>query len=216
LLAALRLLKRTDSFTRFVQYGIGTPVPISSLSDQFDLSLSLIWADGTNGTGSPSADDIMAHITQGFTSSQLNAVKKATTPDEIPSFCPQNFNLFSECFAAVAFNHLPTSANDTNPIDYTIRADGGLFHVDVVRHTSDFEKRVLPLQWAIDKVGIAFPCASCISLDAAYRRSLSLELDHKSQLLSSGLSHKKQTKSRAQIPDLVGALAHTSAKLMQS
>ena len=95
----------------------------------------------------------MAHITQSFTSSQLNAVKRAATPDEIPSFCPQNFNLFSECFAAIAFNHLPTSANDTNPVDYTIRADGGLFHIDVVHHTSDFEKRVLPLQWAVDQVG---------------------------------------------------------------
>jgi hypothetical protein len=209
LLAALWLLKRTDLFIRFVQYGIGTPAPISSLSDQFDGSLSLIWADGTNGTGSPSADDIMAHITQGFTSSQLNAVEKAVTPDEIPSFCPQNFNLFSECFAAVAFNYLPTAANDTNPIDYTIRADGGLFHIDVVRHTSDFEKKVLPLQWAVDKVCIMFPCASCISLNTAYRQSLSSELGHKSQLLSSGLSHKKQTKSRAQILDLVSALVHT-------
>jgi hypothetical protein len=172
-----------------------------SLSDQFDGSLSLIWADGTNGTASPSADDIMAHMTQGFTSSQLNAVKKAATPDEIPSFCPQNFNLFSECFAAVAFIHLPTSANDTNPIDYTIRADGGLFHIDVVHHTSDFEKKILPLQWAVDKVGLCFRATSVFLLNTTYRRLLSSELDHKCQLLLSGLSRKRRIRSRVLIPD---------------
>lgn len=98
----------------------------------------------------------MARVTQGFTSSQLDAVKKVNTPGEIPSLCPQNFNLFSECFAAVAFNYLPTSNGDTKSIDYTIRADGGLFHIDVIRHTSDFEKKILPLQWAVDEVRLFF------------------------------------------------------------
>lgn len=102
--------------------------------------------------GFPSPDDIMAHVTSGFTSRQLQAVRKVSSPDDIPSACPQNFNLFSQCFAAVAFNVLPTSANDTTPYDYTIRADGGLFHIDVVKHTSDYERRILPLQWALDSV----------------------------------------------------------------
>lgn len=111
-----------------------------------------MWADGANGIGSPSAQEIMAHITQNFTSSQLSAVKRVATPDDIPFSCPQNFNWLSECFAAVAFNYLPASRNDTTPINYTIRADAGLFHIDVVHHTSAFEKRILPLQWAIDQV----------------------------------------------------------------
>lgn len=134
------------------QYGIGSPTPIRSLTNVFDGSTALIWADGTNGTGVPSASDVIAQITSGFTSKQLKAVKRVDTPDDIPSACPQNFNLFSECFAAIAFNNLPEVGNDTNPINYTIRADGGLVHIDVVRHSSDYEKRILPLQWAVDRV----------------------------------------------------------------
>lgn len=144
----------------FVQYGLGSPVAISSLSDEFGSSLSLIWVDSTNGTGVPSANDIIARITRNFTSSQLNFVKKVATPDDIPSSYPQNFNLFSECFAAIAFNYLPTSHDDTSPIEYTIRADGGLDHIDVMRHTSDYEKRILPLQWAIDQVFLTRSCSA--------------------------------------------------------
>ncbi|CAL1693884.1 unnamed protein product [Somion occarium] len=133
-------------------YGLGTAVPVRELRDVFDGSISLVWADGTNGTASPSPNDIIAHITRGFSDRQLSAVRKVDTPDDIPATCPQNFNLFSECFAAVAFNSFPTAdTSDTRPINYTLRADGGLFHIDVVRHTSDYELRVLPLQWAIDR-----------------------------------------------------------------
>lgn len=91
----------------------------------------------------------MSHILKDFTLAQLGAVKQVESPDDIPSACPQNFNLFSECFAAVAFYDLP----ELGPINYTIRADAGLAHIDVIRHTSDFELRILPLQWALDKVG---------------------------------------------------------------
>jgi ATP-binding cassette, subfamily A (ABC1), member 3 len=129
------------------KYGLGSAVPIARLTDVFDGSLALVWADDTNGTGVPSPDSIMSTITSGFTPAQLQGVKKVATPADIPSACPQNFNLFSECFAAVAFNDLPAIANDTHSINYTIRADGGLYHIDVVRHSSDFERRILPLQW---------------------------------------------------------------------
>ncbi|OSD01210.1 P-loop containing nucleoside triphosphate hydrolase protein [Trametes coccinea BRFM310] len=131
-------------------YGLGTAVPVFKLSDVYDGSLALIWADGTNGTGTnPSAQDIIAHITRGFDDKQLRNVRQLASPADIPSACPQNFNLFSECFAAVAFNSLP-GPDGTLPLNYTLRADGGLFHIDVTRHTSDYERRVLPLQWAID------------------------------------------------------------------
>ena len=43
-------------------------------------------------------------------------------------------------------------ANGSAPVDYTIWADAGLTFVDVKKHKSDFEKRILPLQWAIDQV----------------------------------------------------------------
>lgn len=134
------------------QFGLGTAIPVLSLDSQFDGSLALIWADGTNGTGIPSPDDIMAHVTSGFSSSQLRSVKKVATPEDIAAQCPQNFNLFSECFAAVSFDAMPTTSNSSQPINYTIHADGGLFHIDVVHHASDFEERILPLQWAVDQV----------------------------------------------------------------
>lgn len=139
-------------------------------------------------------------------------MKQVDSRADVVQACPQNFNLFSECFAAVVFEDglegalevpvLPDSVTDKNGtvagngtataaegsgnlpangtgtgtgagtgvlnvtalpigvpvgaatvgVNYTIMVDGGLFHVDVVRHTSDYEERVLPLQWAIDSV----------------------------------------------------------------
>lgn len=131
---------------------MGSPAPVYNFTSQFDGSLALIWADGTNGTGNPSADAIMAHVTSGFNKHQMGAVKQVSSPANIPFSCPQNFNLISECYAGVAFNYLPDSPNDTTPIDYTISADGGLIYVNVGSHTSDIETRILPLQLAIDKV----------------------------------------------------------------
>ncbi|KII94244.1 hypothetical protein PLICRDRAFT_132803 [Plicaturopsis crispa FD-325 SS-3] len=131
-------------------YGIGSPVPVHTLKSQFDGSLSLIWTDETNGTGVFSAEAVMARVTSGFTDHQLNAVKKVDSAADIPIACPQNFNLFSECFAGIVFSSFPTASNASQPVDYTIRGDGGLFHIDVVRHTSDFEDRIMPLQWAVD------------------------------------------------------------------
>ncbi|KAF9067262.1 P-loop containing nucleoside triphosphate hydrolase protein [Rhodocollybia butyracea] len=133
-------------------YGIGNPIPIYRLQDQFDGTLSLIWADGTtnSSSGGVTPTDIMSKISSNLSSSrQRNAIRKVASPSAIPSECPQNFNLISECFAAVSFFDIPSPG--TGSVNYTIQADGGLVHVDVVRHTSDFEKRILPLQWAIDQ-----------------------------------------------------------------
>ncbi|KAG1742779.1 uncharacterized protein EDB91DRAFT_297988 [Suillus paluster] len=136
-------------------YGFGSPISVYNFQNRFDGSLSLIWADGTNGTGTPSAEQVMARITSNFAPNQLQAVKQVVSPADIPSQCPQNFNLFSECFAAIAFNSLPMNATDTTPINYTISADGGLAYIDVYGHSSDFETRILPLQWAIDQAIIS-------------------------------------------------------------
>jgi ATP-binding cassette, subfamily A (ABC1), member 3 len=135
----------------YLQNGVGNPVPIVALEDRFDPSLSLVWADLTSGSSNPSASDIMAEVTAGFTTSQLNAVKQVSSEDEVLDTCPQNYQLVSRCFAAVLFDQLPQSVNSSN-ISYTIRADMGLFRIDVVKHASDFEKRILPLQWALDSV----------------------------------------------------------------
>jgi hypothetical protein len=60
-------------------------------------------------------------------------------------------------------NTRPTALDDSPPngtdvlsptslINYTIRADAGLGFIDVLNHKSDFERRILPLQWAVDSV----------------------------------------------------------------
>ena len=122
-----------------------------SLQSQFDGQTALVWADGTDRTSNPTPQEIMSHITANFTTNQLTSVKQVSTVD-IPATCPQNFNGFSQCFAAIAFTNIPADGNASNPINYTIFGDAGLIFIDVVHHTSDFEKRMLPLQWAIDQV----------------------------------------------------------------
>ncbi|KAI5885459.1 uncharacterized protein SCHCODRAFT_02557894 [Schizophyllum commune H4-8] len=104
-------------------YGIGEPHPIFPLSSQFDGSLTLVWADATNGSASPSPTDIMSRVTSNFSPSQLDAVKKVASPDDIPATCPENFNLFSECFAAIEFHDpIPTNIS-ASVVNYTLRAD---------------------------------------------------------------------------------------------
>ncbi|KZT02088.1 P-loop containing nucleoside triphosphate hydrolase protein [Laetiporus sulphureus 93-53] len=134
-------------------YGLGTAITVPRLADQYDGSLALVWADGTDGSGSPSSTDIISHITSSFDSKQLSNVKKADSPDDVPSLCPENFNGYSECYAAVVFNSLPGSSGNASAAaqyNYTLRADSGLYYVNVEQHTSSYEERVLPLQWAID------------------------------------------------------------------
>lgn len=94
----------------------------------------------------------MSRVTSDFTDKQMAFVHQVATKNDIVQACPQNFNLFSECFAAVSFDALPFLGNETRTLNYTIFVDGGLFHIDVEKHSSDYEQRVLPLQWAIDSV----------------------------------------------------------------
>jgi ATP-binding cassette subfamily A (ABC1) protein 3 len=54
----------------------------------------------------------------------------------------------------LVFDYVPSDAQDTSPLNYTIRTDGGRRMVDVEKHTSDYERVVLPVQWAVDKAGM--------------------------------------------------------------
>jgi ATP-binding cassette, subfamily A (ABC1), member 3 len=114
----------------------------------------------------------MSLVSQGFNDKQKKGLVRADSPDDVPPHCPQNFNGFSECHAAIVFNSFPsplssssnissfnaTSFNASDPssfsypnaINYTIRADGGLYHIDV-RGRSDYERRIFPIQLALDK-----------------------------------------------------------------
>lgn len=143
-----------------IQFGIGDPAAVQSFGDRFDGSLKLIWADDTGGKGSPSANDIIAYITRGFTNGQLAAISEVGSIDDIPVQCPQNFNLFSQCFAGLSFDYLPSGPNDTTPISYTILGNGGFGYINAIKHTSDYELYVLPLQWAVDQV--TWKCDFCM------------------------------------------------------
>jgi ATP-binding cassette subfamily A (ABC1) protein 3 len=139
----------------------------------YDGATPLYWASApgldtrANPALTPAA--IVAQLTAGFSPAQRAGVVQVGDPGDIAGKCPQNFNGFSECFAAVVFNAFPLSAglngtsaggasrtNTTSPapgpanaVNYTLRADGGLYHIDV-RGRSDYERRVLPLQRALD------------------------------------------------------------------
>ncbi|PFH49786.1 hypothetical protein AMATHDRAFT_4551 [Amanita thiersii Skay4041] len=131
--------------------GIGQPIPVLALQSQFKDGLALLWADATDGTSSPRPTEIISRITGSFTKEQFKNVKQVSNASDIPFQCPQNFNFFSECFAAVIFYDIPPNGSRNRPVNYTIRADAGLSFIDVERHTSHYEQRILPLQWAIDK-----------------------------------------------------------------
>jgi hypothetical protein len=145
----------------FIKYGLGEPAPIYSLVSQFDGSKPLVWADGTNGTSNPSPSDIIARITSNFTSTQLAGVKRVSNFSDISSSCAQNFNALSSCFSGLGFTNIPSvHAAGAPPVNYTIFADAGLSHIDVEHHMSDFERRIFPLQWAVDQVRLISFCVS--------------------------------------------------------
>jgi hypothetical protein len=154
------------------QLGLGSARPIAALADVYDGATPLYWASApgldtrANPALTPAA--IVAQLTAGFSPAQRAGVVQVGDPGDIAGKCPQNFNGFSECFAAVVFNAFPGAplsaasagganrTNTTSPalgpanaVNYTLRADGGLYHIDV-RGRSDYERRVLPLQRALD------------------------------------------------------------------
>jgi hypothetical protein len=95
------------------------------------------------------------------------------------------------------------NATDTTPINYTISADGGLARINVYSHTSDFETRMLPLQWALDQVSIALTLFSLKMLIIYLRQLSSLDLDREYPLLWNGHIIGKPTNNRPRIRDLV-------------
>lgn len=136
---------------------MGSPTSILPLNGQFEGQGAFLWADETDGTYNPAPADIIAQITSNFTPQQLKNVHKLESLNAIRASCPQNLNGISPCFAGIGFTN---RLNDTNMpatfftiVNYTIFADSGLSYISPTNHNSDFEKRILPLQWSLDKVG---------------------------------------------------------------
>lgn len=136
------------------QYGNGqfNPAPIHNLENEFNPSLAFVWSDDTDGSTSLSPQVIIDHITSSFNPLQRAAIIKAENAAQIPFLCPQNWNGYSQCYAAVSFANSPSEASA--PITYTLYGDAGFEYVSV-EHRGDFDTRILPLQWAIDRVRTA-------------------------------------------------------------
>lgn len=137
----------------WIQNGLGSMVPVASLADTFDPDLILPWSDDTDGAGAISPADIISRVTRGFSDKQLASFREVKTAD-IATLCRENFSGSSACFAGVIFQGIP-GAGSNQTFNYTIRADSALGYVDVVDHSSDYERRILPLQWAIESVRVA-------------------------------------------------------------
>ncbi|RPD64790.1 P-loop containing nucleoside triphosphate hydrolase protein [Lentinus tigrinus ALCF2SS1-6] len=128
--------------------GLGTMVPVALLADTFDPDLTLLWSDDTDGAGAISPSDIISRMTRGFSGKQLASFRKVSS-DDIATVCRENFSGSSACFASVTFQAIPV-AGSNQTLNYTIQADSALGFVDVIDHSSDYERRIFPLQWAIE------------------------------------------------------------------
>ncbi|KAG8955820.1 hypothetical protein FRC03_011029 [Tulasnella sp. 419] len=141
-----------DFLIRSGNLGLGTAVPIYPLKDVF--GGKLMWVDATGGGGSPSAVQIMSAMTDSFSPAQKAQVHSTSSKEDLIVACPSNFNGKSSCYAAIIFTAVPTPQNTSQPLQYSILSDPGLYHIDVKNHKGDVEKRLLPLQWAIDSTFI--------------------------------------------------------------
>jgi ATP-binding cassette, subfamily A (ABC1), member 3 len=136
--------------TKPQQRGIGSPLAVRNFKDQFgDGSLPLIWADGTNGTDSPTPQEIMDRVTSQLAPQQRPAVRRVSSPDDIRDACPIELHQRQSCFLAVSFDAV--SAKGSSFVNYTIYSKQN-HQVDVKNHDTFEEQTLLPLQWAIDQV----------------------------------------------------------------
>ncbi|PWN47688.1 hypothetical protein IE53DRAFT_390183 [Violaceomyces palustris] len=93
---------------------------------------------------------IMATLTSILEPSQRDRVKQVFSDADLAFSCPQAFNGLSTCFGAIQFNRIVPISSSTASVNYTLRFDPGLNKVKVNDNSGDVEKRVLPLQWALD------------------------------------------------------------------
>lgn len=135
------------------QGGVGPEATLQRIDQTYDGSRPFVWADNTGGAGFITAANIMDHVTVNFTEKQRANFRKLNSTDDVRDTCILNFSGASSCFAAITFEAIPTDAvTDARGINYTIHTDTQFFNVDVKRHDNEFDARILPLQWGIDRV----------------------------------------------------------------
>lgn len=177
-----------------LQFGLGTSAHIPRLVEAYDGSMPLVWVDSTNSSGTPSADTIMQRVMLPFNQKQRNNVKKVASADQVPSTCPENFIGLSQCYAVVIFEGLPTKGDPESskqPFNYTLRADSGLVYINVVKHTSSMEQRVMPLQWAVDSAYIELVASATPYLPREWPFT---QLDNTEQMTQIRMSYLRGTR----------------------
>ncbi|KAJ7324046.1 hypothetical protein DFH08DRAFT_711660 [Mycena albidolilacea] len=121
--ARVFLAEAQQFLTRPSDVSSSEPAAVRAVQQEFKAG-KLVCVDATAGNSEPSPTSIMAHITNDFSASQMNALKKVSTVDQLLDECPQNFNGFSGSYAGVVFNDTPRN-NASVPITYTIMGHSG-------------------------------------------------------------------------------------------
>ncbi|KAG8734715.1 hypothetical protein FRC10_011501, partial [Ceratobasidium sp. 414] len=143
----------SEFFSRPNNLGFGAPTPIAPLSSTWTTD-TIYYIDNTPTNPSQVPALISALISSSNLSFAQQSRLKPLNSSDIQRACPSNFNSISECFAVFAFDYVATAADNISSTDYTIMIDWGRRAVDVEKHTSDYEKVVLPVQWAMDKAAM--------------------------------------------------------------
>ncbi|KAH6912560.1 nod factor export ATP-binding protein I [Coprinopsis sp. MPI-PUGE-AT-0042] len=139
--------------------GIGNPLAIRGLQEQFgDGSRPLVWADATNGTVSPTPEEIMDHVKATLSPEQQRGVRQVSSQYDIREACPIDLSRSPRCFFAVSFDsisdRLVNNTQGTSLVDYTFFIPPNAlwpWEVDVKNHETYEEQTSHPVQWAIDQ-----------------------------------------------------------------
>ncbi|KAK9324278.1 hypothetical protein V1517DRAFT_337094 [Lipomyces orientalis] len=125
------------------QYGVADPAAVKQLSEVIG-NRKLVYLASTAGGLTSDMRKIMQTVTSGLPASQ---VIELNDPVDLLTVCKQNLRGSSTCYSAVEWHSFDF---ENRVYNYSLRADAGLGIVNVPDHTSDSERYLLPLQWAVD------------------------------------------------------------------
>ncbi|KAK9480821.1 hypothetical protein V1514DRAFT_288489 [Lipomyces japonicus] len=130
-------------FVPAARYGVATPKSLSTLPDVIG-DRKLVYLARESGSLTPEMKRIMAIATSGVPSAQVIELNDSI---DLLRVCKQNLRGASTCLAAIEWNSIDLEKKIYN---YTLRADAGLSRIFVNDHSSDAERILMPVQWAID------------------------------------------------------------------
>ena len=130
-------------------YGVGSPLPVSSLLASIPDSKKLAIVQPLD-----LGPDVGAVVSALSTPLQRNNKQLVllTDQNDLLTVCREDLHGVTDCFAAIVFNDSPLTSGKNGIWNYTIRADssqnGVPFHAE--KHNNDEERIYLPLQVALE------------------------------------------------------------------